>query len=385
MNSTPPPQSCNRYSCLSVEEIDESSTDEPDCVKAVQKINKPKGEFIQRASWEKRLLRKYVIASTSENSLNIDVEIEIAETSIKRRTNAIVDSGATGLFMDSEYVCQNAISTRQLSSTIPVFNVDGSPNEAGEIREVADVILRYDGHAECAQFAVTQLGKQNMILGYTWLRDHNPEVDWQEKTVWMSRCPPRCDTCHLQEKRMRTIAAQISACHAGDLPELVEDVDDEEGGAVDNLEAGENVRFTKALKDLLCDNILYSEVEDGDRIFAAHIHPERREHVVRATSTVSQRLAEAFAKNSDKPTFRDLVPESLHDFEDVFNKESFDSLPERRKWDHAIELESDPKPGFHKVYPMSLEEQGELDEFLDEALSTGRIRVQMLNKCLCIL
>src|ERR1700726_2946381 len=117
-----------------------------------------------------------------------------------------------------------------------------------------------------------------------------------------------------------------------------------------------------------------SQVEGSDRMFTAHVYPERREHVVQATSTVSQRLAEAFSKNSEKPTFRDLVPESLHNFEDVFNKESFDSLPERRKWDHAIELESDPKPGFRKVYPMSLEEQAELDAFLEAALSTGRIR-----------
>jgi hypothetical protein len=78
-------------------------------------------------------------------------------------------------------------------------------------------------------------------------------------------------------------------------------------------------------------------------------------------------------KNSGQASFRDSVPESLHDFEDVFSKESFDSLPDRRKWDHAIELERDPEPGFHKVYPMTLEEQEELDAFLEEALSTSRI------------
>ena len=67
------------------------------------------------------------------------------------------------------------------------------------------------------------------------------------------------------------------------------------------------------------------------------------------------------------------MPESLHDFEDVFSKESFDSLPNRRKWDHAIELEHDPEPGFCKVYPMTQEEQGELVAFLEEALSTSCI------------
>ena len=53
---------------------------------------------------------------------------------------------------------------------------------------------------------------------------------------------------------------------------------------------------------------------------------------------------------------------------------AFDSLPEKHKWDHAIELEHEPSLGFWKVYPMSLEEQGELDAFLSEALRTGRIQ-----------
>jgi Reverse transcriptase (RNA-dependent DNA polymerase) len=106
----------------------------------------------------------------------------------------------------------------------------------------------------------------------------------------------------------------------------------------------------------------------------SYSHNTLTEAYVFATSTVSQRLAEAFAQNSKERSFCDTVPESLLDFEDIFNKESFDSLPERCKWDHAIELERDPEPGFRKVYPMSLEEQAELDTFLEEALTTGRIR-----------
>jgi hypothetical protein len=50
------------------------------------------------------------------------------------------------------------------------------------------------------------------------------------------------------------------------------------------------------------------------------------------------------------------------------------ALPKHRKWDHAIELELKPLPGFRKVYPMSPEEQKELDAFLEDALATGRIR-----------
>jgi hypothetical protein len=89
---------------------------------------------------------------------------------------------------------------------------------------------------------------------------------------------------------------------------------------------------------------------------------------------VSRHLAEAFAKNSKLKGFEDIVPTSLHAYADVFSKTAFDSLPEQCKWDHAIELECEPSPGFRKVYLMTLTEQTEMDAFLEEALATGCIR-----------
>jgi hypothetical protein len=89
---------------------------------------------------------------------------------------------------------------------------------------------------------------------------------------------------------------------------------------------------------------------------------------------VSGHLAEAFAKNSKPKGFDDTVPTSLHTYADIFSETAFDSLPERCKWDHAIELEREPSPGFRKVYLMTLTEQTEMDVFLEEALATGRIR-----------
>jgi len=159
----------NRYTCLSIDEMSESPADEPDCVKAVQEPQPPKhGKLIHLANWEHRLPRKYVVASTpSANSLDIDVEIETTDTGVKRCTKSLVDCSATGLFMDTEWARANNVTTRALTQLIPVYNVDGMPNEGGAIREIADVILQYNGHAEHTQFAITQLGKPSMILGFT--------------------------------------------------------------------------------------------------------------------------------------------------------------------------------------------------------------------------
>jgi hypothetical protein len=54
----------------------------------------------------------------------------------------------------------------------------------------------------------------------------------------------------VREKHVQKVAEQIRICHAGGLPELVDDVEDEEDEDVDNLEVGENLRFTETVEDL---------------------------------------------------------------------------------------------------------------------------------------
>ena len=90
---------------------------------------------------------------------------------------ALLDSRAMGNFIDKDFVHMKGISTQSISRPIPVYNVDGSPNEAGQISEVVDIVLHYKTHSERTLLAVSSLGKQSIILSYTWLKDHNLEVN----------------------------------------------------------------------------------------------------------------------------------------------------------------------------------------------------------------
>jgi len=114
------------------------------------------------------------------------------------------------------------------------------------------------------------------------------------------------------------------------------------------------------------------EYEEGDRVWAVSIPPEPK--YIRATASVSQRLAEAFQKNSTPRDYANHIPPHLRDFDSVFSKDSFDDLPESKPWDHAIELipEANASKGC-KVYPLSVSEQKELDAFLKENLDSGHI------------
>jgi len=113
-------------------------------------------------------------------------------------------------------------------------------------------------------------------------------------------------------------------------------------------------------------------IKPGDCIFAIGLVPAPAE--IQATSSVSQRLAEAFKRNSKASApFGRSVPEYLKEFDSVFSKKSFDAIPESKKWDHAVELIPGEKASNCKVYPLAPTEQKELDQFLKEKLVTGQI------------
>jgi hypothetical protein len=120
-------------------------------------------------------------------------------------------------------------------------------------------------------------------------------------------------------------------------------------------------------------------LEEGDRVWATGLLPKAK--YIQATSTISQRLAETFAKNTEPhptlPTSRrgskDLVPDYVKMYGQVFSEEGFAKLPNRKPWDHAIELVPGAQLKGCKVYLLSVTEQAELDNFLTENLETGHI------------
>jgi hypothetical protein len=178
--------------------------------------------------------------------------------------------------------------------------------------------------SEHTQLAVTRLGKQSLILGYNWLCNHNPEINWQTKDVKMSHCQLQCSTCRVEDKREAKIqkltTSQINACQSGAFPMIVEE-DEDESPHVNTDETDEEAQDTC----LAFDNDLDSKVdnftiEEDDHIFMAMVHPVDPHNFVRASSAVSRCLAEAFAKNSKPKGFEDIVLMTLHAYADVVTR-----------------------------------------------------------------
>jgi len=140
------------------------------------------------------------------------VEIGTTDTSELHSIEALLDCGATGSLIDRDFVRSKGMNPWTLSHNILIFNVDSSPNEAGQISEVMDVVLRYKTHSERMLLAVFRLGKQSLILGYDWLKDHNPRIDWEKGEVEMTRCPLRCKgECALRKEQTRQKRIELRA------------------------------------------------------------------------------------------------------------------------------------------------------------------------------
>jgi hypothetical protein len=115
--------------------------DTPETIVVPTPKSPPKPTPLKR--WERRLPWNHTISAIPptilhSKSLDLDIEVETLDSGVLLHSSALLDSKAEGLFLDTEWVRSNNISTKQLRTPIPVFNVDRTPNEAGMIMEVAD-------------------------------------------------------------------------------------------------------------------------------------------------------------------------------------------------------------------------------------------------------
>ncbi|KIM54878.1 hypothetical protein SCLCIDRAFT_135883, partial [Scleroderma citrinum Foug A] len=78
---------------------------------------------------------------------------------------ALLDSGATGCFVDKSWALDRRLRLSKLVKPVLVLNVNGTRNQEGNITH----------YLWCV---VTCLGKVPLILGHDWLKKHNPNIGW---------------------------------------------------------------------------------------------------------------------------------------------------------------------------------------------------------------
>jgi len=125
---------------LTIEDPNTIDSELVDALPPISLISAP----LRKPKWKKRLPKLFSISALDAQgtSLLLPVEIRTTDMSELYSIEALLDCGATRSLINRDFVRSKGMNTWTLSHNIPVFNVDGSPNEAGQISEVMDVVLR---------------------------------------------------------------------------------------------------------------------------------------------------------------------------------------------------------------------------------------------------
>jgi len=124
--------------------------------------------------------------------VTVKIGLERINTQKGIMVEALLDSGATGLMMSSEFARKQGFKLKKLERPMNVRNVDGLLNKKGPIENMVEVNIYYKEHRERTEIDVIGGQKWTVILGMPWLACHNPEIDWRTGEVKMTRCLEEC-------------------------------------------------------------------------------------------------------------------------------------------------------------------------------------------------
>ncbi len=147
-----------------------------------------------RPSSDRRSVSDITRSISSASSIKLPVELISQNQEIQ--TTALLDSGAAGNFIDSEFVSQHHLKLTPCTSSLAVEALDGRPLGKGKILRLTEPVKLHIGtlHSEEIQFYVIQSPTHPLILGLPWLRTHDPQISWREGqiTEWGPACQERC-------------------------------------------------------------------------------------------------------------------------------------------------------------------------------------------------
>ena len=82
------------------------------------------------------------------NSEQLHIPVKLKGRNREKEIAAMVDSGASTLFLSKEFVRKNHVRTTRLTHAIPLYNIDGTHNKMGDITHVAELGLQIGDHVE---------------------------------------------------------------------------------------------------------------------------------------------------------------------------------------------------------------------------------------------
>ena len=120
------------------------------------------------------------------------IGLEKLENYERVAVKALLNSGATRLFIDTQFAKRRGFKLEKLKNSLLVRNIDGTVNVGEAIMHQVECNIFFKRYIERVRMDVCNLEKTEVILGMLWLAIHNLGIDWKKGKVEMIRCLPIC-------------------------------------------------------------------------------------------------------------------------------------------------------------------------------------------------
>jgi len=111
------------------------------------------------------------------------IPVSIRTNNAMADIKALVDSGATDCFMSERFIRRMKLGKRPLQKPRKIWNIDNTANKAGEITHYITLDIQTRGVRKTIQFLVTNIGNEDIILGYPWMATFEPQFTWRNGVI----------------------------------------------------------------------------------------------------------------------------------------------------------------------------------------------------------
>ena len=236
----------------------------------------------------------------------------------------LVDSGATDNFVHPKLLWQLGQGSQPLERPRKIWNTDGTTNKAGALTHCVDLEVRTGDRQEVMKLLVTDLGGEDLILGYPWLSTFEPKFRWRDASIDTSSLLIIIRSVDWRKSQVKPVIARI----------------------------------------VLGRRICTRQQHQKEAIF----RELERESSLKGISIELSREAGKFTQDVE-------IPEEYRRHSNIFDPVESKKLPPSRPWDHAITLKPDtPDTIDCKLYPLPPKDDEALRKWLEEEEGKGYIR-----------
>src|SRR5216683_2457613 len=120
---------------------------------------------------------------------SMTLRVYLHSKSKRTETLALLDSGATENFMSLDYAKHLHLPIKTLQEPRRLFNVNGTPNKAGDLKYYTDLGTRTGTSTRTLCYFLSDLGDSRVILGYPWFAAAQPKIDWARGWISHDQLP----------------------------------------------------------------------------------------------------------------------------------------------------------------------------------------------------